>query len=448
MPETFRSQQIHSDFKGVYISTYGCQMNVNDTERMMSLLEMMNFAPVSSPDQAELIIINSCSVREKPVHKVVSEVGRYKHLKKKNPNLKIGVAGCVAQQERARLLRRLPLLDFIFGPDSIDDLPDIVQKLQTTKTPFQNTRLKNKDPYHVQTLIRNPSVTAFVNITKGCNNFCTFCIVPYTRGRERSRPVEHILDDAKKLYERGVRELTLLGQNVNSYRSPCGKANFAQLLKRIAQETPISRIRYTTSHPKDFNEELIEVMAEHRDKIMEAIHLPVQSGNNEVLRRMNRGYTREDYMKKIDMIFKKIPDAVLSTDIIVGFPGETREQFQDTLTLIEEVPYENIFSFCYSPRPFTKAALDPNPVTESEKSLRLKELNEKYTALAFQRVEKYKGKTLDVLVEKRDDKSNLLSGRSSQNKLLYFSGDSHWIGKEVPVLVEKVFPQTLYGRMA
>ena len=433
--------------KGVYISTYGCQMNVNDSERMMSLLEMMNFTPVSSPDQAELIIINSCSVREKPVHKVVSEVGRYKKIKQKNPSLKIGVAGCVAQQERARLLRRLPLLDFIFGPDSIDDLPDIIQKLQTEKKSFHNTRLKNKEPYHVQTLIRNPSVTAFVNITKGCDNFCTFCIVPYTRGRERSRPLDHILDDAKKLHDRGVKELTLLGQNVNSYTSPCGNASFATLLKRIAKDTPISRIRYTTSHPKDFNQELVDVMAEYPDKIMEAIHLPVQSGNDEVLRRMNRGYTKSDYMKKVDMILKKIPHAVLSTDIIVGFPGETREQFQDTLDLVKEVPYESVFSFCYSPRPFTKAALDPNPVTESEKSLRLKELNEKYTALAFERVQRYKGKTLDVLVEKRDEKSNLLNGRSTENKLVYFSGDDQWIGKEVSVLIEKPLPQTMYGKM-
>ena len=439
------SNQLSS--KGVYISTYGCQMNVNDSERMMSLLEMMNFAPVSSPDQAELIIINSCSVREKPVHKVVSEVGRYKNMKKKNPSLKIGVAGCVAQQERARLLRRLPLLDFIFGPDSIDDLPDIIQKLQIEKEPFHNTRLKNKEPYHVQTLVRNPSVTAFVNITKGCDNFCTFCIVPYTRGRERSRPVEHILDDAKKLHDRGVKELTLLGQNVNSYKSPCGNADFATLLKRIAKETSISRIRYTTSHPKDFNQELVDVMAECPNKIMEAIHLPVQSGNDEVLRRMNRGYTKSDYMKKVDMIFKKIPNAVLSTDIIVGFPGETREQFEDTLDLIKEVPYESVFSFCYSPRPFTKAALDPNPVAESEKSLRLQELNEKYTALAFKRVERYKGKTLDVLVEKRDEKSNLLNGRSTENKLVYFDGDSQWIGKEVSVLIEKPLPQTMYGKM-
>ncbi|MDE0151021.1 MAG: tRNA (N6-isopentenyl adenosine(37)-C2)-methylthiotransferase MiaB [Bdellovibrionales bacterium] len=439
------SKDFSGALKGVYISTYGCQMNVNDTERMFSLLEMINYAPVPSAEQAQLIIINSCSVREKPVHKVVSEVGRYKKLKMKNPDLKIGVAGCVAQQERGRLLKRLPLLDFVFGPDSIDELPEIVQKLDESKKPFHQTRLKNKEPYHIQTLIRNPKVTAFVNITKGCDNFCTFCIVPYTRGRERSRPIEHLLEDIKQLCGRGVKEVTLLGQNVNSYRSPCG-AGFAELLKRLAKETPISRIRFTTSHPKDFDEELVSIIAEHRDKIMESIHLPVQSGNDEVLRRMNRGYTRKDYIEKVKIIFEKIPDAVLSTDIIVGFPGESEEQFKDTLSLLDEVPYEGIFAFCYSPRPFTKAALDPNPVPKKIQSERLKELNEKHQAFAFDLVQKYKGKVLDVLVEKRDEKGGLLTGRSSQNKLVYFSGPADLIGQEVPVCIEKAFPQTLYGR--
>ena len=433
--------------KGVYISTYGCQMNVNDTERCLSLLEMAGYASVSSPDQADLIIINSCSVREKPVHKVVSEVGRYRKLKQKKPYLKIGVSGCVAQQERARLLKKLPLLDFVFGPDSIDELPDIVQKLEHSKEPFHHTRPKNKDPYHIHTLIRNPKVTAFVNITKGCDNFCTFCIVPYTRGRERSRPLKHVLEDAHKLHSRGVKELTLLGQNVNSYKSPCG-ADFAKLLKELAIKTPISRIRFTTPHPKDFNEELVSVISDHRDKIMEAIHLPAQSGNDEILRRMNRGYSRKDYMKKVEMILKKIPEAVLSTDIIVGFPGESEDQFKDTLQLIEEVPYEAMFSFCYSPRPFTKAALDPNPVPKSVQSSRLRRLNEKYTYLAEKRVQKYRGKALDILVEKRDKKTGLLSGRSSQNKLVYFSGSSDLIGREALVVIEKVFPQTLYGRRA
>ena len=433
--------------KGVYISTYGCQMNVNDTDRMLSLLEMLNYSKVSSPESAELIIINSCSVREKPVHKVVSEVGRYKKLKEKKPQLKIGVAGCVAQQERKQLLKKLPLLDFIFGPDSIDELPQIVQKLDRGDKKIHNTKMKNKEPYHIETLIQNPKVSAFINITKGCDNFCTFCIVPYTRGRERSRPMDHILRDVKNLYKRGVREVTLLGQNVNSYRSSCG-ADFACLLKNLAVETPISRIRFTTPHPKDFNEELVDVIAWHGDRIMESIHLPLQSGNDEVLRRMNRGYTRKDYMKKVKMIRDKIPHAVLSTDIIVGFPGETEQQFQDTLSLVEEVSFEGIFAFRYSPRPFTKAALDPNPVPFKVQSERLKRLNKKYTHMVFKKAKKYEGKTLDVLVEKRDEKTLLFSGRSSQNKLVYFSSNEDVIGQEVPIYIEKAFPQTLYGKRA
>ena len=435
-----------NSFQGVYISTYGCQMNVNDTERMLSLLEMINYAPVPSPKQADLIIINSCSVREKPVHKVVSEVGRYRGLKEKNPNLKIGVAGCVAQQERARLLKKLPLLDFVFGPDSIDDLPIMVSRLRKKEKSFHETRMKNKEPYQIQTLIRNPSVSAFVNITKGCDNFCTFCIVPYTRGRERSRPIESILEDAKKLYDRGVQELTLLGQNVNSYKSPCG-SGFAELLERLSLETPIRRIRFTTPHPKDFDEHLISVIAEQGEKVMEAIHLPIQSGNDEVLYRMNRGYTRKEYLKKVDMIMKKIPHAVLSTDIIVGFPAETEEQFNDTLSLLDDVSYETIFAFCYSPRPFTKAALDPNPVPSSIQKSRLKRLNEKHTYQAFDMCKKYKGKTLDVLVEKRDSKKGLLNGRSRQNKLVYFSGKENLIGKIIPVKIQQTFPQTFYGEI-
>lgn len=437
-------QSIPSVFKGVYISTYGCQMNVNDSDRMYSLLEMMNYSPVPSPDQAELIIINSCSVREKPVHKVVSEVGRYRKLKDKNSKLRIGVAGCVASQERARLLKSQPLVDFVFGPDSIDELPGIINELLEKDEKVNNTRLKNKEPYHVQTLIQNPGVSAFVNITKGCDNFCTFCIVPYTRGRERSRPMEHVLKDAHDLHNRGVRELTLLGQNVNSYKSPCG-AGFSTLLKNLAEQTPISRIRFTTSHPKDFDEELVDIIADHKIKIMEAIHLPVQSGSNEVLRRMNRGYTIEEYLKKADMILSKIPEAVLSTDIIVGFPGETEAQFEETLNLLDKVKYETIFSFCYSPRPFTKAALDPNPIPKEEQQRRLYTLNEKHTRIAFELAKKYKGKTLDVLVEKSDLKTGLLSGRSTQNKLVYFSGSKDLIGKTIPVLIERSFPQTLHG---
>ncbi len=430
--------------KNFFISTYGCQMNVNDTERMACLLEMSGWALVPQPEMSDLIIINSCSIREKPVHKVHSEVGRYKKLKEKHPHLKIGVAGCVAQQERSRLLKQVPLIDFVLGTDAIDELPKIVEQLEHGEEQIVSTRQKPKDPYYVQTLIGNPKVTAFVNISKGCDNFCTFCVVPFTRGRERSRPLKHLVEDLQSLYKRGVREVTLLGQNVNSYRSECG-ADFAKLLETLAKETDMERIRFTTSHPKDFNEELVETMEQHRNKIMDYIHLPVQSGNSKILERMNRGYTREEYIEKAYMILEKMPNSVLSTDLIVGFPGETEEQFEDTLSLIDEVPYESLYAFKYSPRPFTKAALYKDAVPEDIKSRRLKRLQEKHKKIARSLSEKYKNLLLSVLVEKKDFKTGFFMGRSTQNRLVYFSGNVRDIGKTIPIKINRVSAFTLYG---
>ena len=427
-------------YKGVYISTYGCQMNVNDTDRMYAILEMQNYMPVPSPNMADLIIINSCSVREKPVHKVHSEVGRYKHLKKTNKNLRIGVGGCVGQQEKKSLLKDLPLVDFVFGPDNIDELPEILSQ----KERVCGARLYPRRAYDIQTLIKNPGVSTFINITKGCDNFCTFCVVPFTRGRLRSRPVSHIVEDINNLIQRGVSEVTLLGQNVNSY---CSDSNvgFAGLLKEICEKTTIERIRYTTSHPKDFDEDLVKVMATYRPRICDYIHLPVQSGNSEVLDRMNRGYTREDYLKKIEMILEYLPGVALSTDLIVGFPGETEDQFRDTLTLLDDVPFESIFAFKYSPRPFTKAAQYKDQVLEKEKSERLQRLFEKHNKIAFQLVKRYEDTSEDVLVESFDDKKGIASGRTTQNKIVHFKGDKSLIGQTLPVKIHQAFPQTFKG---
>ena len=432
--------------KNVYISTYGCQMNVNDTERMYSLLEMINYAPAVSPDQAQLIIINSCSVREKPVHKVRSEVGRYYPLKQKNPHLKIGVAGCVAQQEKKKLLKEIPILDFVFGPDAIDDLPHIVSRLEQGESKVVEAQFTHSEPYHVQTLIRDPTVSAFVNIMKGCDNFCTFCVVPFTRGRERSRPLNHVCEDVQSLTERGVKEVTLLGQNVNSYRSDCG-ADFGALLLALCEKTNIKRVRFTSPHPKDFNEDLIDIMQSKRDKIMDAIHLPAQSGNSDILEKMNRGYTREEYISKSQMILDRMPGSVLSSDLIVGFPGETEEHFQDTLSLLDAVPFEMIYSFKYSPRPFTKAARFENQVSEEEKSDRLARLNKKHIQFAFSHSQEYKNQVLEILVEKRDNKTGYLSGRSSRNKLVHFYGSELLKGKTVSVKIQKTYPQVLYGEL-
>ena len=430
--------------KSFFISTYGCQMNVNDTERATCLLEMSGYVPVSQPSEASLIIVNSCSIREKPVHKVRSEIGRYKKLKASNKKLRIGVMGCVAQQEKTKLLKQIPLLDFVVGTDAIDEIPAIVNQLEARDSKKVFVKQRPKEPYHVQTLIRNTKVTAFVNISKGCDNFCTFCVVPFTRGRERSRPLSHLIEDINNLCDRGVKEVTLLGQNVNSYRSDCG-AHFGKLLKTLSLKTPIERIRFITSHPKDFNEELVDIIQEHRNKIMDFIHLPAQSGNTEVLKRMNRGYSREEYIEKALMVLEKIPNSSLSTDIIVGFPGETEKQFQDTLSLIDQVPYETMFSFKYSSRPYTKAAFYEDQIPEKEKSIRLSLLQDKHEKIAFQLAKKYKDKVLSVLVEKKDSESGLLMGRSTQNKSVYFAGAKKDIGRTLAIKINTVYPGTLYG---
>lgn len=430
--------------EGVYISTYGCQMNVNDTERMYSLLEMMNYTPVTRAEDASLIIINSCSVREKPVHKVHSEVGRYRALKQKNPNLKIGVGGCVGQQEKGQLLIDIPVLDFVFGTDSIDKLPMLVQEVKDKNRKMVSAQFQHGQPYQIETLVRNPGVATFVNITKGCDNFCSFCVVPFTRGRERSRKMSEIVNDVNKLVLRGVKEVTLLGQNVNSYKSDCG-AGFSELLKHLATDTDIERIRYTTSHPKDFNRELAEIMQEHRSKLMDYIHLPAQAGNSEVLDRMNRGYTREEYIAKAKMLMEVIPGVSLSTDLIVGFPGETAEQFEDTMSLIEEIKYDSIFAFKYSPRPFTKAAKFQEQLTEKDKSERLNRLINTFRDQSYQTVKRFDGQVLDVLIEEYHEKPNFCFGRSTQNKAVHIEGGRDRVGQTVKVKVTEACPQVLYA---
>ncbi|MEE6248890.1 MAG: tRNA (N6-isopentenyl adenosine(37)-C2)-methylthiotransferase MiaB [Bdellovibrionota bacterium] len=433
--------------QGVYITTYGCQMNVNDSERMFSLLELSNYQEVQKPDDANLIIINSCSVREKPVHKVHSEVGRYRQLKKANPNLIIGVGGCVGQQEKKKLLSDVPLLDFVFGPDNIDTLPSLVSEVRAKQERVAKAKFDYQSPYQVETLVRNPGVSTFVNITKGCDNFCTFCIVPFTRGRERSRSMKDLIDDINKLVERGTKEVTLLGQNVNSYKSDCG-ANFAQLMKTVATDTDIQRVRFTTSHPKDFDQELCDVLQNHRSKLCDYIHLPVQSGSSSILDRMNRRYTREEYLEKVKMIKDTIPGVSLSTDIIVGFPGETDQDFADTLSIVQEVGYETIFAFKYSPRPYTKAAKFTDQVAEDVKSARLNQLFAEHRELGFELAKRYDGQVLDILVEGTDDKrEGVAHGRSTQNKLVHFNGTADLIGKVVPVRINKVAPNSLKGEL-
>lgn len=446
IPESLEKNNDVGQGRGVYISTYGCQMNVNDTERMYSLLEMQNFTPVDKPEDASLILINSCSVREKPVHKVYSEVGTFRKMKEKNPDLKIGVGGCVGQQEKENLIKNQPMIDFVFGTDQIDNLPTLVSQSFAGEKKLINAKFEHRAPYHIETMVRNPGVATFVNITKGCDNFCTFCVVPYTRGREKSRPLQHILTDIQHLIKRGVKEVTLLGQNVNSYKAEEG-LDFADLLAKVATDTDIERIRYTTSHPKDFNQKLADTMAAHQDKIMEYIHLPFQSGNTRILDRMNRNYTREEYLEKIAMLRKTIPNVVFSTDIIVGFPGETEEEFQDTVKMVQEGGFETIFAFKYSPRPFTKAAKFEDQVDEDVKTERLNRLFDIHDKMAFDLVKRYEGQTMKVLVESVDREHGKIQGRSTGNKLVHFLGAPDLIGKTVDVRITKAFPAVFRGEM-
>jgi tRNA-2-methylthio-N6-dimethylallyladenosine synthase len=412
---------------------------------MYSLLEMANITPVMSPEQADLIIVNSCSIREKAVHKVYSEVGSYRRLKNRKPHLKIGVGGCVGSQEKERLIKDAPLIDFVFGTDNIDALPSLIDKVfNQNQKKVVETNFRHREPYHVETLVRNPGVATFVNITKGCDNFCTFCVVPYTRGREKSRPFAHILEDVQKLVARGVKEVTLLGQNVNSYESECG-VNFAELLKRISLETNVQRVRFTTSHPKDFDQDLVDKMYESQPKVCEYIHLPFQSGSTRILEMMNRGYTREEYLAKIKMIKAAIPNVVLSSDVIVGFPSETEQDFQDTLDMIHEGAFETIFAFKYSPRPFTKAAGFQDQIDEDVKSERLDRLFKAHALMAGEIVKRYEGMILEVLIEEFHEKRGNLSGRSTQNKLVYFKGPEAMVGQTVKVLITKANPAVLHG---
>lgn len=434
--------------KGVYISTYGCQMNENDTERMYAILEQLQYEAVPAPDQADLIIINSCAVREKPVHKVFSEIGQYRKLKQKKPHLKIGIAGCVSTLHKQEITQKSDLVDFVIGPDNIDEIPEILARLDAAPSqPIIQTVFYHRKPYHESTQVRRVPVSVYVNITKGCDNFCTFCVVPFTRGRLRSRPLTDVIADVNRLAQNGAKEVFLLGQNVNSYRSECG-ADFADLLEALVNQTPISWIRFTTNHPKDFNQKLAQVMGRYGDRICGWVHLPVQSGDDEILKAMNRGYTRQQYLQKVQMIREWVPHVVLSTDVIVGFPGETQQAFENTLSLLDEVRFETVYAFKYSPRPFTKARLLPNPVTEEEKDHRLQVLLKHQEVISFDLAQRHVGQRKKVLVLDVDPARNVVTARSWDHKNVHFPLDSQMSiqpGDYVWVDIQQAYPNVLYG---
>ncbi len=427
--------------KKVYIKTFGCQMNENDSEKMLILLKD-EYEPVSSPEDADLILINTCSVRKKPEHKVYSEAGRYKNLKKKKPHLILGITGCVAQQEGENIIKKLPYVDLVLGTQGFYHIKSALRLYQKTKKPVVFTQLK--DDFCSPLILPSKDlycnrITAFVSIMQGCDNFCTYCIVPYVRGREISRPPEDIIQEIETLVKLGVKEVTLLGQNVNSY----GLKNknyptFPELIKMIAQIKGLLRIRFTTSHPKDLSEELIKVIAEE-PKVCKHIHLPLQSGSNRILKKMNRKYTKEEYLAKIKKLRELVPEIAFTTDIIVGFPGESMEDFYETVEVLEKVRYHEIFSFKYCDRPFTPAGKFSEKVPEEEKDRRLKILHEVQGKITQEIYQSYVGKDVEVLVEGRSKRDpEWLSGRTTTNVIVNFSQCQSISGKDLKGKLVKV----------
>jgi tRNA-2-methylthio-N6-dimethylallyladenosine synthase len=436
--------------KHVYIETYGCQMNEHDSERMLRLLEGFQYLETKDPKRADLILINTCSVREKPEHKVYSALGRFKRLKE-DKGILIGLAGCVAQQEGDKLLDRVPYLDMVIGTHAIPLLPQLIQKIEVSGEKVCETSFDQNGKYLEAILPQKPfdQVKSYVTIMQGCDHFCSFCIVPYVRGREKSRPSREIIEEVKHLAGMGVKEVCLLGQNVNGYGKGLGEEiSFSELLEHIDEIEGIERIRFTTSHPKDLSEELIQAFSK-LSKLCEHIHLPFQSGSNKILKVMHRGYTRESYLEKIGRLKKGCPKMAFTADAIVGFPGEDEKDFEETLDLMKQVRFDDLFSFKYSPRRGTRAAQIPDHVEEKVKQERLSILQDFQREITLQKNQAFEGKVEGVLVEgqsKQNDQE--VTGRTRSNKIVNFEGDSGLIGKLVPVRITKGYPHSLRGEIA
>ena len=436
--------------KRVYIETYGCQMNEHDSERMLRLLEGVSYSETKEPREANLILINTCSVREKPEHKVYSALGRFKGLKEDKGTM-IGVAGCVAQQEGERLLDRVPYLDMVIGTQAIPVLPELVQRVEVFGQRVCEVGFDPGGDYLNTSLPRGTlaKVKSYVTIMQGCDHFCSFCIVPYVRGSERSRPSQEIIEEVKNLAEMGVKEVCLLGQNVNAYgKGLKGEVGFPGLLHQINEIEGIERIRFTTSHPRDLSEELIQAYST-LFKLCEHIHLPFQSGANKILKSMHRGYTRETYLEKINRLKGACPSIALTADVIVGFPGEGERDFEETLDLIHKVQFDDLFSFKYSARKGTRAAQFEDKVEEKVKQDRLSILQEIQREITLQKNQALVGFSEEILVEGQSRQSDRdVTGRTRSNKIVNFAGDIKPLtGKLVPVRITKAFPHSLRGEI-
>ncbi|MBC7364526.1 MAG: tRNA (N6-isopentenyl adenosine(37)-C2)-methylthiotransferase MiaB [Candidatus Aminicenantes bacterium] len=431
--------------KSFYIQTFGCQMNENDSEHVASLLLKEGAVKASSPEESDIILINTCAVREKSVEKLFSYLGRLKEQKQTRQAV-VACLGCVAQLYREKLLRRFPYLDAVVGPAQYEVLPEILRNSIREKA-VRTAWKRNWTELPILTEARESTVSAYVTIMEGCNNFCTYCVVPFTRGREKYRPLKAVLKEVEELASRGYKEVQLLGQNVNSYRDPETGADFTEVLKRLAEVKGIEWIRFITSHPKNFTLEMARTMASV-GKICHQLHLPLQSGSNRILKLMNRNYTREEYLEKIDWLKSLMPDISLSTDIIVGFPTETEEDFQQTMELLEKIKFTNIFSFRYSPRPYSAASRMKDDVPEETKIERLIRLQNRQKEIQLELNRKLVGKKLRVLCLGPSKKGQLFQGRSEGYQVVNFKSQEDCRGHFVDVKITGCGPYSLHGKVS
>ncbi len=430
--------------KKFYIKTFGCQMNVNDSEKMAGLLKELGYEKAEEPEEADIVIVNTCSVRAKPDNKAYSFIGNLKKLKRRKPDLLVAVAGCVPQKEKEQIMR-FSHVDLVFGTFNFVKLPQLLERVKEEGKVVEvlSSRIPEEEKIPlIDSYLENPYI-AYVTVQRGCNRFCTYCIVPFTRGRERSVPPELVLEEVKRLADRGVKEIHLLGQNVDFYSY--GETNLADLLYMVSEVPGIERIRFTTSHPAGFSEEIAKAIR-NIPKVCPYVHLPPQSGSNRILEKMNRGYTREEYIEKVRMLKEIVPEVALSGDFIVGFPGETERDFEETLSLVEECVFDQGFVFEYSPRPFTKAATFPDNVPKEVKNRRLKELQELIKKQALEKNKQRIGKVEKVLIEGFSPKGTELYGRTLDNKPVAVEGGDELIGSTVKVKITDATPFFLKGK--
>ena len=429
----------------LYIETYGCQMNVGDSEIVVSIMQQEGYRYTESLEEADIVLINTCSIRDNAEQRIWGRLSEMRRMRKQKGSLIIGVIGCMAERLKEDLTKGGTGVDIVAGPDAYRDLPRLVREVDNGATGV-NVELSKEETYAEIAPVRldRNGVSAFIAIMRGCNNYCSYCVVPYTRGIERSRDAETIIAEARTLFENGYREVTLLGQNVNSYRT--GEVDFPELLKRVAEISPLLRVRFATSHPKDISDKLLETMAS-MPNICRAIHLPAQSGSTEMLKRMNRKYTREWYLERVAAIRRYMPDCAITTDLIAGFAHETEEEHQETLSLMREVGYDFAYMFKYSERPGTFAQRNlGDDIPEDVKTRRLTEIIDLQNRLSEESNKRDVGKEFEILVECTSKRSEeQLSGRTSQNKMVVFDKGNHQIDDYVKVRITGCSSATLFG---